>query len=102
VLPTEQLNDPSATYDFLYLSFLECAVFAIEAFNGLVNQPDKRWAFLFDELEIAPKQIRQQLSLIHTKTGLGMVAINLDMNLFMVLVVVSDKDSLMLVPAHCL
>jgi hypothetical protein len=61
VLPIEQLDERLAKYDFLYLSFLECAIFAIEAFNGLVNQPNKRWAFLFDELEIAPRQIRQQL-----------------------------------------
>jgi hypothetical protein len=45
----------------LYLTFYEQAVFAIEAFNGLAKQPYRQWALLFDELEIAPEEIRQQL-----------------------------------------
>jgi hypothetical protein len=61
LLPVEKLDDRLAAYDFLYLGFLECATFGIEAFNGLINQPNRRWAFLFDELEIAPREIRQRL-----------------------------------------
>jgi hypothetical protein len=61
VLPKEQLDERLASYDFLFLGFLECSIFAVEAFNDLVGQPEKRWAFLFDELEIAPQQIRRQL-----------------------------------------
>ena len=48
-------------YGFLHLNFLESAIFAIEVFNEVAKQQDRRWAFLFDELEIAPKQIRRAL-----------------------------------------
>ncbi|MBF0333422.1 MAG: hypothetical protein HQL40_07205 [Alphaproteobacteria bacterium] len=47
--------------DFLHLGFIESCVFAIEAFNETAQQPHRKWALLFDELEIAPDDIRQAL-----------------------------------------
>jgi hypothetical protein len=51
----------SSAQDYLHLGFLEAVIFAIEAFNELSNNPHRRWALLFDELEIAPDEIRQAL-----------------------------------------
>lgn len=48
-------------YRYLLIGFLEAVVFGIEAFNELAKSPDKKWALLFDELEIAPRDIRQNL-----------------------------------------
>ncbi|MGJ5129644.1 ORC-CDC6 family AAA ATPase [Bradyrhizobium oligotrophicum] len=61
LLPPETLDARLAAHAFLYLGFLECATLAIEAFNDLIKQPERRWALLFDELEIAPQQIRRHL-----------------------------------------
>lgn len=61
LLQQDSLDERLAAHGFLYLGFLECATLAIEAFNNLAKQPERRWAFLFDELEIAPRQIRQRL-----------------------------------------
>lgn len=61
MLLADNLNERLAENAFLYLGFLEASIFAIEAFNSMVVQPERRWAFLFDELEIAPQQIRRQL-----------------------------------------
>lgn len=46
---------------FLHLHFLTSLVLAVEAFNGITDRSHDRWAILFDELELAPKFIRQQL-----------------------------------------
>ena len=43
----------------LFLHFLSSATAAIDIFNRLVNEPQARWAFLFDELELAPGWSRQ-------------------------------------------
>lgn len=46
---------------FLHLDFLSCATFAIDMFNELVAERDRRWALLFDELETAPAALRHRL-----------------------------------------
>ena len=61
LLPQDSLDERLSAHGFLYLGFLECATLAIDVFNNLAKQPERRWAFLFDELEIAPKQIRRRL-----------------------------------------
>jgi hypothetical protein len=46
---------------YLHLQFLECTSTGIEAFNTIAKCPDRKWALLFDELEIAPDAIRRRL-----------------------------------------
>lgn len=46
---------------FLYLDALAAVSFGVEQFNGYSDQPYRKWALLFDELEIAPQAIRQAL-----------------------------------------
>ncbi len=54
--------DPSATEtSFLYLDALSAVSFGVEQFNTYADQPYRKWALLFDELEIAPQAIRQAL-----------------------------------------
>lgn len=50
-----------AAIPFLNVHFLKQAGFAIEVFNDTIGDPEGRWALLFDELEIAPPFILQQL-----------------------------------------
>jgi hypothetical protein len=47
--------------DFLFLDFLEASALATEQFDDIVGESDSRWAFMFDELEIAPQWIRDDL-----------------------------------------
>lgn len=46
---------------YLHLSFIPCCSSAVDIFNDAIEQPHARWAFLFDELELAPKAIREYL-----------------------------------------
>lgn len=48
-------------HEYLHLGFLESTSAAIDVFNDIISQPERRWGLLFDELEIAPKDIRQIL-----------------------------------------
>jgi len=45
----------------LHLSFLPSAACAIEAFEDAATVCAGKWAYLFDELELAPNQIRKEL-----------------------------------------
>jgi hypothetical protein len=54
-------NEKLSEIAFLNFHFLKQAGFAIEVFNDAIGDPDGRWALLFDELEIAPRFILQQL-----------------------------------------
>jgi len=45
----------------LHLHFLQAAAFGVEVFNDAVGEQDGKWALLFDELEIAPGWIREEL-----------------------------------------
>ena len=45
----------------LTLSFLSASSSAVDVFNDAIGVSDKRWAFLFDELELAPESIRRAL-----------------------------------------
>ena len=54
--------DPTAEETrFLYLDPLSAVSFGVEQFNTSAEQPYRKWALLFDELEIAPPAIRQAL-----------------------------------------
>lgn len=55
-------SDRSDDYDYLYLSFLDSAILGIELFNDAVGAPNSRWAFAFDELELAPDPVREDLT----------------------------------------
>ncbi len=46
---------------FLHLSFLPCCASAVDVYNDAVGNPHGRWAFLFDELELAPQAVREYL-----------------------------------------
>jgi len=45
----------------LHVDFVSGVSAAIATFNNLVGQPDHKWAFLFDELELAPDWLTQLL-----------------------------------------
>jgi len=54
--------DPTATLpDFVHIEPILSATQAIDVVNHAIGQPDRRWAILCDELEIAPEIIRQEL-----------------------------------------
>ena len=48
-------------HPFLHLHFLRAAAVAIELFDEIVHENDSRWAFLCDEIELAPKWIQSEL-----------------------------------------
>jgi energy-coupling factor transporter ATP-binding protein EcfA2 len=52
-----RLNDVG----FLHLHFVEAVSIAIEIFNDLVGESEGRWALMFDELELAPQWIQDEL-----------------------------------------
>jgi hypothetical protein len=54
--PARLAEDP-----VLHLSFTSTASFAIDVLNDVFSLQDSRWAFLFDELELAPPAIRETL-----------------------------------------
>ena len=45
-----------------HLDFLEAASTGVELFDDAVSEPDARWALLFDELEIAPDWVLDELA----------------------------------------
>jgi len=47
--------------DWLHLQYLDALVTGVEAFDSEANQSEGLWAILFDELELAPTWIREQL-----------------------------------------
>jgi hypothetical protein len=53
--------DRIANMQYLHLSYLPAAGLAVEIFNDKTGEPGAHWAFLFDELELAPGWIRQEL-----------------------------------------
>lgn len=50
-----------ASTDWLHQNFLDLSSFAIDVANDYLGESGKRWAFLFDELELAPDNVRQHL-----------------------------------------
>jgi energy-coupling factor transporter ATP-binding protein EcfA2 len=50
-----------AETDFLQLHFLQSAAVAIDVFNDLADERDGKWALAFDELELAPEWIQDEL-----------------------------------------
>jgi hypothetical protein len=50
-----------ARHSYVYIDAFESVSFGVEQFNAHVNQPYRKWALLFDELEIAPPRVRQAL-----------------------------------------
>lgn len=50
-----------AEQDFVHLHFRKAASFAIEVFEDVSAEREGKWAFLFDELELAPEWIRRDL-----------------------------------------
>jgi hypothetical protein len=50
-----------AEIEFFNLHFLDALSVATEVFDDLVDQQDGKWALLFDELELAPQWIQDEL-----------------------------------------
>ncbi len=46
---------------FIYVEFMNAITILIEILNTAMKRADQKWALLFDELEIAPKDIRNEL-----------------------------------------
>lgn len=57
----KELDPTLPETSFLFLNPLSSVSFGVEQFNACANQPYRKWALLFDELEIAPAAIRQAL-----------------------------------------
>ena len=47
--------------DWLHLGFIESATYGLDVVNDYLDDPSKRWAFLFDELELSPAHVRRHL-----------------------------------------
>lgn len=62
-LGIEGRPDRLASLPFLFLHFVDAVSIATNAFNDFSNESDAKWALLFDELELAPKWIVDQLIL---------------------------------------
>jgi len=56
-----QRKEEVAATRALHLHFIPAVVLAIEIFNDAVGENDGTWALLFDELEIAPSWIQEEL-----------------------------------------
>jgi energy-coupling factor transporter ATP-binding protein EcfA2 len=54
-------NDRFASIPYLHINFLQATISAIEIFGDIYKDTEHRWALLFDELELAPKDIVQHL-----------------------------------------
>jgi hypothetical protein len=48
-------------HKYLYFHFIDSALILVEIFNDLVKESDAKWGLLFDELELAPRGIREDL-----------------------------------------
>ena len=60
-LPEAGRDARLADVSFLHLHVLQSAALAVEQFNDVVGDPDGKWAFLFDELELAPEWVGKEL-----------------------------------------
>jgi energy-coupling factor transporter ATP-binding protein EcfA2 len=57
----EEANTLVASTVWLHQNFLELSSFAIDVVNDLIGDTGKMWAFLFDELELIPANVREHL-----------------------------------------
>lgn len=58
---TDCLDPAAHETSFLFLNPLNSVTYGVEQINAAAGQPYRKWALLFDELEIAPKFIRKAL-----------------------------------------
>jgi hypothetical protein len=61
MLPSFGRNERLAAVDFVHLHFLKAATAAIETLDDLTGERGSKWALLFDELELAPRWIQEEL-----------------------------------------
>jgi len=54
-------GDLTSENNYLFLDFLQATSLAVELFDDNINEPEGKWALLFDELELAPTFITEQL-----------------------------------------
>lgn len=57
----DEINSGGGDYSFGVDSFKSKLSLIVSAFNGVTGDQDRRWALLFDELEIAPARIKSFL-----------------------------------------
>lgn len=57
----EEARSLVANTRWLHKNFLEACSFAIDVVNDLIGNSGKMWAFLFDELELVPANVREHL-----------------------------------------
>jgi hypothetical protein len=61
LLPSQGRAERFSNVEYLHLPFLEATAAAIELFEHIADLPKGKWGLLFDELELAPKWIRETL-----------------------------------------
>ena len=61
VTENRRLDPAAPDTRFIFLNPLNSVSFGVEQFNTFADQPYRKWALLFDELEIAPPTIRKAL-----------------------------------------
>lgn len=54
-------TDRLAAVHYLHLHFFRAAAYGIEMFDDIINQQGSKWALCFDELELAPDWIQEEL-----------------------------------------
>ena len=47
--------------DYLHLNFVDSVTVALDAWESVTQEPQRHWALLFDELELAPESIKLEL-----------------------------------------
>ncbi len=68
--------------DYIYLPFIQTISNVISVLNSIENQKEQKWAFLFDELEIAPKDVRTDLFTLLRSTSDQSLLFKLSMSPF--------------------
>lgn len=68
--------------DYIYLPFIQTISNIISVLNSIDNQKEQKWAFLFDELEIAPKDVRTDLFTLLRSTSDQSLLFKLSMSPF--------------------
>lgn len=54
-------NEALANMEYLHLDFLQSTIFGIDIFNDEIGDQEGHWALLFDELELVPAWIQEEL-----------------------------------------
>jgi hypothetical protein len=61
LMPQNHFSEHIASIEYLHLDALKAAAAGIEVFNDAANESHEKWALMFDEIEIAPPWIQDEL-----------------------------------------